>query len=638
MRVPVKLAATGVAALYVITLHGQSPAPQFRSSVDLRVLDVSVLDDRRRPVAGLTAGDFVLSENGVQQTISTFQAIEVPPEPPGTAEWQKAPPDDVTSNRRDESRLFAMVIDDATLPADPYMVRRARETARDVIEKLGPGDLGAVVFTRDNRHAQDFTRNKPRLLAAAAKTGYGFLGTAAGPGVTLKEAAALDMTYYFAALNTLERVAEHLEAIPQRRKVIVYLSIGVPVDMGDISTITPVGTESPLYSQAQQEYLVRLRRIVDRAARANVTVYAMDPSGLDGIEGYNPRTKRKLPGQGLFTDMLRDLASATGGRAFTQTNDYTPGIEQMFAETGTYYLLGYVPSPTPSPGAYRRLEVRSRRPGTTTIARRGYFAPGPDEGKPRRTSITDPIAAVLPDASLSLRASAVPLRLEDGASGMVLTLSVNPEGTSIKAGDRLDVVIGLFDAEGRPRGTHEQQAAACSVPGTCEISTVIAARPGRYAVRAAVTHADAAGSVYFDADIPRFDRDPVTASGLVLHARPGWPSTADARLKAALPLRPTTRRDFAASDVVTLHFRIYQRDAKRAVAVTREMEIVNDRGTRVFHVSDTLAPAHFEDRGSVEQTATLPIADFAPGSYLLRVVLKADERAPVERQLTFRMR
>jgi VWFA-related protein len=638
MRVAVKFAVTVVAALCAITLHSQSPVPQFRSAVDLRVIDVSVLDDRRRPVTGLTAADFVLSENGVEQTISTFQAIEVPSEPAGTAEWQKAPPEDVVVNRRDDARLLAMVIDDATLPPDPYMVNRARDTARDVIEKLGPGDLGAVIFTRDNRHAQDFTRNKPRLLAAAARTGYGFVGSSVGPGVTVEKAAALDMTHYLASLNTLERVAEHLEAVPQRRKVIAYLSVGVPVDMGGISTITLAGTESPLYGQSQQEYLVRLRRIIDRAARANVTVYALDPSGVDGIEGYNRRTKSKLPGGGLFMNMLRDLAAATGGRAFTQTNDYKPGIEQMFAESGTYYLLGYVPSPTPSPGAYRRLEVRSRRPATTTIARQGYFAPGPEEAKPRRRSVTDPIAAVLPDAGLPLRASAVPLRLEDGASGMVVTLSVNPEGTSIRPGDRLDVVVGLFDAEGRPRGAHEQRAAACAAPGTCEISTVIAATPGRYAMRAAVTHAEATGSVYFDADIPRFDSDPVTASGLVLHARPGWPSTADTRVKTALSLRPTTRRDFASSDAVTLHFRIYQREAKRAVAVTREMEIVNDRGTRVFHVSDSLAPAHFEGRGWVEQTATLPTADLGAGSYLLRVVLNPGSRDQVERQLTFRIR
>lgn len=142
-----------------------------------------------------------------------------------------------------------LVIDDATLPADPYMVRRAKQMARAFIEGLGPTDLAAVVFTRDNRHAQDFTRDRARLLAAAERLTAGLLGGAArpptlmgarssGPGPT-----ALDSNYNLSSLKTLGRVAEHLEAIPMRRKVVAYLSIGVPVSPSEVAKVTAAGFE-----------------------------------------------------------------------------------------------------------------------------------------------------------------------------------------------------------------------------------------------------------------------------------------------------------------------------------------------------------------------------------------------------------
>ena len=44
-------------------------APTFRASADEVLIDVSVMDGRR-PVQGLTAGDFVLTDNGVDQRLS----------------------------------------------------------------------------------------------------------------------------------------------------------------------------------------------------------------------------------------------------------------------------------------------------------------------------------------------------------------------------------------------------------------------------------------------------------------------------------------------------------------------------------------------------------------------------------------
>ncbi|MBA2304643.1 MAG: hypothetical protein H0W08_18700 [Acidobacteria bacterium] len=43
-----------------------------------------------------------------------------------------------------------------------------------MIDRLGPADLAAVVFTRNNRSSQDYTIDRARLLAALGKTRIGF--------------------------------------------------------------------------------------------------------------------------------------------------------------------------------------------------------------------------------------------------------------------------------------------------------------------------------------------------------------------------------------------------------------------------------------------------------------------------------
>ena len=58
--------------------HAGAAAPQFASGVDLVEVYATVTDTRGEPVAGLTAGDFHLFEDGEPQTIAAFAAGEFP--------------------------------------------------------------------------------------------------------------------------------------------------------------------------------------------------------------------------------------------------------------------------------------------------------------------------------------------------------------------------------------------------------------------------------------------------------------------------------------------------------------------------------------------------------------------------------
>jgi VWFA-related protein len=297
--------------------------PQFRSSVDLVTLDVTVLDRAGNPVTGLAKEDFVVLENGKPQTVSTFVAVAAPTPPPDRAVWEKTVTTEVIENRGAEERLLVLVIDDATLPLDPWMIQATRTAAQTFIEGLGPTDKTAVVFTGNNRSAQDFTSDKALLLAAANKVRPGM--AAAGynqkqiPGalaVAGPIGEASDLYYYLSSVNTLSRVADYLADVPLRKKAIVWLGIGIPLNTDALAQITLTTPGSSMMAEeANRSMWTAMRRTIDRAQRGNVAIFGISPAGLDGIDNYsrahrsNPLPKgsssmnRYKPSQGIPADV-----------------------------------------------------------------------------------------------------------------------------------------------------------------------------------------------------------------------------------------------------------------------------------------------------------------------------------------------
>ena len=76
---------------------------------------------------------------------------------------------DVTSNTGvEDERLVVIVMDDFSddVSNELFAVRSSKEIGRGVVERLGPHDLAAVVFTVGSEHNQEFTHDRQRLLAA----------------------------------------------------------------------------------------------------------------------------------------------------------------------------------------------------------------------------------------------------------------------------------------------------------------------------------------------------------------------------------------------------------------------------------------------------------------------------------------
>ena len=166
----------------------QTAPPQFRASIDLMRIEVTVLDRRtRKPVHGLTAADFIVKVNGEAQQVEALDEVEVAgPESARTASFVEAARD-VASNAVTNPRLFVIVMDDVLVATDGFPRKKGRDIANAVVDRLGPNDLAAIVFAQDNKYAQDFTGDRAALRRAIETYNprplHPFLARAASLGV-----------------------------------------------------------------------------------------------------------------------------------------------------------------------------------------------------------------------------------------------------------------------------------------------------------------------------------------------------------------------------------------------------------------------------------------------------------------------
>lgn len=71
---------------------------------------------------------------------------------------------------------------------------------------------------------------------------------------------------------------------------------------------------------------------------------------------------------------MEELARRTGGRAFFNRNDLETGIRRALDDSRVSYELAYYPDHNKWNGEWHKLQVKLRKPGSSVLARAGYFA------------------------------------------------------------------------------------------------------------------------------------------------------------------------------------------------------------------------------------------------------------------------
>src|SRR4051812_7304201 len=441
--------------------QAQAPAtqPTFRLGVNLVQVDVSVLDKKRRPVRDLTAVDFTVLEDGKPRPVTVFKPIEIEEHPPrvdGVASWVRDVPPDVTNNDvRPEGRLVVILFDWSIRAEDSLL---ARKIATAAVDELGPGDLAAVVFTSTFSNAgipQNFTSDRARLLAAInrpfALAQHDASGIMADPrnhnGVMLDDPEAYESGGCLCRLCVLEaiaRVADAVRDVPGRRKSVLFIgsyfrsseSLDGPASLREVrrpkdplSAIVGPPADRRGYCSAQLQGA--REKMVRATSLANLTVDVLDPVGIETPS--NSPMGGGLTGQLERRDGLAVLADLTGGRAVINTNAPETHVAELFAESHSYYLLGFPPAdPTPN-GRFHKIEVKVDRRGVSIHTRAGYYA-GETRAAGSKPTVVSPDASaavdgILPRTDVPLRVNVAPFALPgrpESAVAIVLNVPQPP--------------------------------------------------------------------------------------------------------------------------------------------------------------------------------------------------------------------
>jgi hypothetical protein len=241
---------------------------------------------------------------------------------------------------------------------------------------------------------------------------------------------------------------------------------------------------------------------------------------------------------------------------------------------------------------------------------------------------------VLPKSDLPMQIMAAPfVPTGKDPKGTTVAIAVGFRQPIRPAAERIvedvELQVAAFNADGRSFGNTRGQATVtirpnADGPAEYEVFAKIDLEPGRYQLRIAanVSSLEAAGSVYYDIDVPDFSAMPLSMSGLVLSASPPVPYGPKEGLGDLLPVVPTTRRAFTSAHKVAAFARVYQGRGARFDKIAVRTTIRDSADAVVFDRTQELARSAFSD-GTAAVLVDLPTSTLPAGGYVLTMETSA---------------
>jgi VWFA-related protein len=659
-----------VASLCLVAVPSGQTQPQnaavpvFKAGTELVLVNVVVRDRNGAVVRGLTQDDFSITEDDKPQTITSFDfeeldKAEATPEPETTpilpqkpAAQRVAAPSSVapTPPKVDMHgrRLIVLFFDLSSMQPDE--LQRAVKAAHDYVEqKLSPADLIAVAsFSTSLQVDQDFTSDREALNQAIDAYG-GANGQGFDEGTTGDAEGTPDNGAAFTAddtefnifntdrrLDALQTLADAVSGI-QQKKSVIYFSSGM--------------------DQSGQDNQVELRRTIDRASRANMSIYAADMRGLQAQVPGGDATQASVRGQSAFSgastqnqfarmastqDTLTTMAEDTGGRAFFDSNSFGQVFDRVVADTSAYYVLGFSSTNAARDGRFRRIKVRVKRSDVKLEYRSGYYAPrdfAHSSKDDREQQLQDQMLSDLSATDLAAYVSASYFRLADNR--YFVPLSVVVPGyqlpitrTTPKDKATVDVLGLVRDEQKRPVGRIRDtvklspETADDLKKKTVQYETGLEMPPGKYHVKVVVReNTDGTmGSYESDIVVPDVKREAVRISSVVL----GTQLQAGARRNDANPLVhdgrelvPNVTHVVSPGQHLYFYYEVYDpaKAAAGAASIDLKTSIVFFRGklrafeTPMVEATDLNDP----NRKTAVFQFDVPAASLKPGLYTCQV-------------------
>ncbi len=291
----------------------QDPTPSTALGGASVHLDVVVTDKSGEPVSGLQLEDLTLLDNGVPQTITSFEAVD---------------------GRRARVEV-ELVIDAVNAGARELAIER-QEIKRFLNADEGrlayPMTFAVLTETGMQLHL-GFSRDGKAISNALDHFRIPARSTGRD---TDRGATAANFESLFEGFAQL--IAEERER--PGRKLIVWLS-----------------PRLPMYSDPQ---------ISKQLREGQITLYIVDPSGTadndPGLEDPPANHTRAADG-----------ATESGGLSLHPGNDMASALRQCVSDLRTYYEISFNPIADRSI-EYHRLEIRVAKPGLTARTQQGYYS------------------------------------------------------------------------------------------------------------------------------------------------------------------------------------------------------------------------------------------------------------------------
>jgi len=313
-----------------LTASAQDVEDIVRTETSLVQLNIGVVDKQGRPITSLTRNDFVVYEDGVKQSIQSFEPVDAP---------------------------FSLVLMLDMSGSTITFRQQLKLASQRFLDALAPEDRVAVIqFNAKVKSLAGFTTD--RLKSAYA------IEIAEGAGET----------HFYEALKF---ALKELEKEGKRRKAIVVLTDGLDTSLrnADRSTLAKARTNEEALATIDPHSSQDVKNVLASADRQGVTIFPLAlPSG----------DPKRLPLQtpnivGIYAAArarLQSLADRTGGRLneINRLQYMAQLYREVAANLRTIYTVAYQPQGERVRGKWHEIKVEVVPAELTVRTKPGYYA------------------------------------------------------------------------------------------------------------------------------------------------------------------------------------------------------------------------------------------------------------------------
>ena len=439
-----------------------------RTQSNIVRIDVEVTDGSGKPMKGLRADQFEISDDGKLQKISSFSysdiekvdtAAEVNAKPivvpvdndgPGAAEA-------ITETVRDR-RMIVLFFDMTSMETDDIL--RAHAAAQKFLkQQMSPADLvSVVVFSTRLAVLANFTNDRTTLDKAIAQIVPGAASQIANPLYAAAQNGEYDVQEYTGAAYTPDETEFNVFNTDQKLAAVEGLAnvlAGIP---GRKALVEFTGG----ITQTGEENRAELRAVTDAANRADVSIYSIDARGMFATPPGGDVTVNAASGTSMFSgasvyhqtdqredsrDTLATMSVDTGGKAFFDLGDLSDALPKIQEDNGGYYLVGYdLPASVKRDGSWHAIRVKVNAPGAHVRYRTGYYAPRDFqhlEKEDRDKQLADAMRSESPEVDLPVAVETSMFRLSDAQ--MYVPISAKLSSSALDWAKKHDRHEAAFD-------------------------------------------------------------------------------------------------------------------------------------------------------------------------------------------------